>query len=345
MRRIPVQTLLSFVFTLFLAMPAMAASDQTFDTFTFYYENDFLSGTDRDYTSGLKLTWSTPYTDDVPGANWPFWVSPLMDRLPFVNDPARKRAFSLSFGQEIYTPDDSERVDLIVDDRPYAGLTYLAVGFHSKALRKHHTWEMNVGILGPASLAEDAQKFIHKINGANDPQGWDHQLKNEVTFDAVYETQWRLKPPGFPQTFSYDLIPHLGVRVGTVKIYANAGGELRFGWDLPEDFGNCSIRAGCVINNTFEKQNSRTSRPKKVGIHFFVAADGRIVLRDIFLDGNTFRDSHSVDKEPLVADLSTGISVRYGTIKMTYAYIYRTKQFETQDDNQAFSSLSISWLF
>ena len=40
---------------------AAAESGKTFDTFTVYWENDFFIGTDRDYTNGLKLTWSTPY--------------------------------------------------------------------------------------------------------------------------------------------------------------------------------------------------------------------------------------------------------------------------------------------
>jgi len=344
--RVAVRMGLASLLMLVSVLPVMAKSDQVFDTFTLYYENDFLAGTDRDYTNGLKLTWSTPYTADAPAANWPGWIYPLLERLPFVNDPAQQRALSLSFGQEIYTPEDKKSVELIVDDRPYAGMTYLAVGLQSKSLRRQNTWELNVGILGPASLAEGTQKLIHKIvNGAQNPKGWEHQLGNELTIDAVYETQWKLGTPGFPRTFSSDLIPHLGARVGTVKIYANAGGEFRFGWDLPEDFGNCAIRAGCVSSNGFEKRTADHARRKKLGLHFFVAADGRLVLRDIFLDGNTFRDSHSVDSKLFVADLSSGISVRYGKAKATFSHIYRTKQFESQNNEQIFSSLSLSWRF
>lgn len=345
MLRLTAHIALSTVFLLLLVLPAVAEPDQVFDTFTLYYENDFLFGTDRDYTSGLKLTWSTPYSSDTSETGWPSWVYPLISRLPLVNDPTQQRAISLSFGQEIYTPEDTKSEELIVDDRPYAGITYVAVGLHSRSERRRNTWELNLGILGPASLAEKSQELIHDLNGARNPQGWDHQLKNEITFDAVFETQWKLRPSRLRQHFSYDFIPHLGGRVGTVKIYANAGGEFRFGWDMPDDFGTCPIRAGCEVNSAFEKKNSEYSHFKKIGVHFFIAADGRAVLRDIFLDGNTFRDSHSVDKKLFVADLITGISVRYGTVKVTYSYIYRTKQFETQDDEQAFSSLSLSWLF
>lgn len=343
MLRLVTQTVLTILISLFLVTPVVAESGQGFDTFTFYYENDFLLGTDRDYTSGLKLTWSTPFTRDATAARWPSWTYPVMDRLPLVNDPDQQRAISLSFGQDIYTPEDTKSKELVVDDRPYAGRTYVAVGVHGKNARRQHTWELNVGVLGPASLAEKAQELVHDLNGARDPQGWEHQLKNEITFDAVFETQWKLRPHGFDQGFSYDFTPHLGGRVGTVNIYANAGGEFRFGWKIPDDFGTCPIRAGCESNSAFEREAA--SDAKELGVIFFVATDGRMVLRDIYLDGNTFRDSHSVDKELFVADLIAGLSVRYGTVTTTYSYVYRTKQFETQDDEQAFSSLSISWSF
>jgi len=343
--RISRQIVLTLLLSLHLVTIAQAEPAQVFDNFTLYYENDFLSGTDFHYTSGLKLTWSTPFTGDSATAGWPAWVSPLLERLPLVNHPDQKRALSLSFGQEIYTPENI-RTDLLVeDDRPYAGRTYFAVGFHAKKGLRKSVWELNVGILGPASLAEQAQKLVHDINGAYDPQGWDHQLGNELTLDAVFETQWRLRPAGSPSVFFSDFIPHLGVRVGNVATYFNAGGEFRVGWGPSDAFGVCPIRAGCEVRSAFLHSDSAKVVTSKIGAHVFIAADGRAILRDIYLDGNTFRDSHSVDKKPFVADLIAGISGHYAGFKLTYSYIQRSKQFETQDRSQEFSSLSLSWMF
>ncbi|MDT8420448.1 MAG: lipid A deacylase LpxR family protein [Desulfuromonadales bacterium] len=344
---LPVIRQLGLIFLLSMCVVPLANAQpaKVFDNFTLYYENDFLAGTDRDYTSGLKLTWSTPFTEDSATAGWPAWVSPLLERLPLVNHPDQQRALSLSFGQEIYTPEDI-RTDLLVeDDRPYAGRTYFAVGFHAKQGLRKSVWELNVGILGPASLAEQAQKLVHDLNGAYDPQGWEHQLENELTLDAVFETQWRLRPGGTPSVFFADFIPHLGARVGNVATYFNAGGEFRFGWGPAEEFGVCPIRAGCDVRSAFMHSDSDKAARSKVGAHVFFAADGRAVLRDIYLDGNTFRDSHSVDKKPFVADLIAGLSGHYGGFKITYSYILRSKQFETQDHAQEFSSLSLSWMF
>jgi hypothetical protein len=65
-------------------------------------------------------------------------------------------------------------------------------------------------------------------------------------------------------------------------------------------------------------------------------------LRDIFLDGNTFKKSHRVEKECLVADLMVGIAFCYQRFKISYAYTFQTKEFEGQGNTHKLGSLSIS---
>lgn len=65
-------------------------------------------------------------------------------------------------------------------------------------------------------------------------------------------------------------------------------------------------------------------------------------MRNIFLDGNTFTDSRSVEKKHLVADLAAGIGVLAGKAQFCFAYVYRTREFETQENAQEFGSLSLS---
>jgi hypothetical protein len=72
---------------------------------------------------------------------------------------------------------------------------------------------------------------------------------------------------------------------------------------------------------------------------------GQVVFHDIFLDGNTFRTSHRVDKKPFVGEMMAGFSLNYGKVKMSYSYILTTKRFKTQDENQLFGSLSLSFSF
>jgi lipid A 3-O-deacylase len=258
-----------------------------------------------------------------------------------VGDPNTQRAVTLSLGQNIYTPSDITRSDLIADDRPYAGITYLAAGFHSIKDNRRVSWEIDVGMVGPLSFAEQSQNSIHRLLGSRQAEGWSHQLQNELALEAICESQWRTFHGETIKGFNYDVISHLGARVGNVQMYVNTGAEARIGWNLPGDFGTCPIRPGCESNSGDMERKT----DGRLGFHLFTAVDGRAVLRDIFLDGNTFVNSPSVDKEPFVADLMAGFAVEYRKYKLSYSYVLRTKQFKTQQFDQIFGTISLSWTY
>lgn len=69
------------------------------------------------------------------------------------------------------------------------------------------------------------------------------------------------------------------------------------------------------------------------------------MLRDTTLDGNTFRESHSVDRERLVADVMMGSSMEYRRILASYAYTFRTRQFNEQYNNSSFGAIGLSYSF
>jgi lipid A 3-O-deacylase len=336
---------LSLLVILILTAPAQAEKGSSFDTLTVYWENDTFVGTDADYTNGLKVTLSTPYKTGGTASHLPGWSYPIINRLPFVNDPATPRAVSVSIGQDIYTPEDTQRSDIIEDQRPYAGITYVSTGYHSKTDGRKNSWELIIGIAGRHSYAEDIQNWVHGVIHSQRARGWDNQLKDEPLLEAVYESQWRLYRSGSSDGFGYDVIPHLGGRTGNMSIYANTGAEVRFGWGLPGNYGTCPIRAGCETDSASDDAEAGFPAGDRFGFHFYLAADGRAVLWDITLDGNTYRDSHSVDKENLVADLMGGIGMEYGRMRASYSYIYRTKQFSEQDRNQIFGAVSVSYSY
>jgi lipid A 3-O-deacylase len=338
---------------LWLALPATRAgageagapaSDKIYDTLTVYWENDVFAGTDRDYTNGLRFTWSTPYRLDPADPRLPKWSSPWLQRLPEVG-PGERRAVSLSFGQSIYTPVDMGRSELDVNDRPYAGYSYLAATFHQRTTKVKTSWELQLGIVGPLSFAEEFQDSTHDLLGNGRAQGWDHQLRNEPGLDLICERHWLLLHSAGDPGLNFDLIPHLGGRFGNINTSVNLGGEVRLGLNLPQTFGTCPIRGGCESYSAFNDEGSRPAGEGFKGFHLFVGIDGRAVFHDIFLDGNTWGDSHSVEKEILVADLLAGIALRYGNMTATYSYVYRTKEFKTQSDQQLFGSLSLAWTY
>lgn len=324
-----------------LALCQEDAADEPL-TFTFYWENDALSGADRDYSNGLKMTWSSPYTEnrEKNGGLRPW----LMKRLPYFKETDADRALSFSVGHVVYTPEDNDKSELIEDDRPYAGYAYLGFGFHSQTNDRSHTWQFDVGVVGPLSRAQELQDFYHELVDVRKSQGWSNQLNNELGLEVTHETKWRVWQTFLGGGLSADLITHAGSGIGNIAIQANTGAEFRLGWNVPDNFGTCPIRPGCAAGVSLNQDIYR-SKKSRFDIHFFAAVEGRLVLHDIFLDGNTFQQSHSVEKEPFVGDLMGGVAFDYGRFRFSYAQIFRSREFKERDRNQSFGAASFSFVF
>ncbi len=331
------------------ALPLAAAGDGAAGgTITFYQENDLYAGTDRDYTNGIKLSWVSPdleqYRDDP---RLPKWSHALIDAMPFSEGEGFLRTVSLSVGQNIYTPDGIESHIPSPDDRPYAGISYLALGFQSRNKRVMNSWEYTLGIIGPHSYAEDVQKAVHHLTHSDFPNGWEHQLRDEVILNVFYDRKWRFAGENGSRNPSYDLIPHAGCSVGNALTAVNAGIQLRYGWNLPNDFGTLPIRPGSDTNAPLDRDDPRLQGGSRgFSIHTFVSADVYAKLWDITLDGNFFRSGGpSVDKEPFVAQYALGLGMIVGRFKITYAYVTGSREYETQKDRQTYGTITVSYTF
>ncbi len=333
--------------------PAATARPSLFGSFTFYVENDkFFSGTDQHYTQGLRATWLSHdlsnFDDPVRDPIATFIGQKLRPLIvqSFPDVSALRRG--LSIGQNIYTPADTRTSVLQPNDRPYAGWLYLGWTFH--VLRDGNTtkpartsvFEVTTGIVGRGALGKFAQNGWHDLIGVDPANGWKHQLHNEPGLNLVWERKLRYSTDDTFDThgperegMAADFIPHFGLSLGNVSTYANAGAEFRAGLRLPRDFGTPVIRPSA--DTAIEREL------RSVGAHFFASFDVRAVARDLFLDGNTFRASHSVRRRPCVADWQAGVAVNFRRYKITYSQAERTKEFYGQVKRQVFGSISITY--
>ncbi|MEE7565863.1 lipid A deacylase LpxR family protein [Xanthomonas sp. Kuri4-3] len=309
----------------------------------FRVDNDLFGGKDQDqgYTNGAVLTLVSPnlvdYTDDPCLPRSARWINRHLERLHPGEFDQQNMVFSI--GQGIYTPTDFSRRDVVPDDRPYAGILMASFGYNARNHDHLRTTQLQLGLVGPWALGKQAQDAIHDLLDDDKFQGWDNQLHNEPLVNLVHERMRRW--PGDATVnaggWGWDFISHWGGALGNRATYLNAGGEVRFGWKLPDDFGSTPTRpAG---ENTAP---STSARPRGWSTHLFVTADGRWVVRDITLDGNTFRDSHSVDKRPFVADIGYGLAVMRGRWKFAIARYHRTREFDTQKELPVYGSFTIS---
>ena len=342
----------------------VSASDEAWTT-NVYFENDLFGETDQNYTNGIRVSWVSPdtasYYDDP---EFPAWVRAINRKLRFFNrdDDDLQHNLVISLGQLIYTPSNIEATEVIPDERPYAAYLYAGFAYHTRSKELLDTVEINLGVIGPAAQGQEAQDLIHDIRNFDKFEGWDNQLNNEPALTLIYEHKRRWQPQAFSKNgrLEHDFIAHSGISLGNIASYVNVGGEYRIGWDLPNDFGTSAVRSGGdnsapgrgdLRRRGQHSRNHHTTRPTKrhtksaaiYGLHAFVSTDVRWVARDIFLDGNSFRNSHSVTKEKLVADISSGLSFLTGAWKISFAWVIRTREFKQQPHHHKYGSLSLSY--
>jgi lipid A 3-O-deacylase len=310
-----------------------------------YLENDLFGGTDRYYTSGAKISWSSRDLANLADSPYSSPFLGLFDLLPYINEKAYQKNLLFSIGQNIYTPEDTDTPSLITDDRPYAGYLYIGLGVAWKTAEIRNTLALNVGVVGPWSLARQTQRLVHDARGNDHPRGWANQLHNELGLTAVYLRNWRWPKQATRSGLGWELLPHAGAAAGNVQTYANMGGELRIGLNLPDDFGTSAISPAESSSTPVDGSLASSRSRLDFGVYLFSRVDGRLVAHNIFLDGNTFAESHSVDRKLWVADLSAGLGVNYKNTKVAYNLVYRTEEFKGQKGPQVFGTVSVNFSF
>lgn len=319
-----------------------------FGAISLYSENDkYFAGTDEHYTNGFKISFlSAPianFTDDPVPRPIQQVARTLRALLPAEQD----YKLGLSFGQNLYTPEDTSVAAPQPGDRPYAAWLYGGIAFQvyrparffatgTRAVSQLDVIELTFGVVGPSALGRQVQNELHRLIDAEPARGWDNQIGDEPGLNLVYERKYRFATARARTGWGADLIPHAGVSLGNVFTYANVGAEVRFGYRLPNDFGTQLIRPS--------GDSAATIRPR-FSTFFFAAGDARAVARDLTLDGNTWKDSPSVDKKHFVSDLHAGVAVGTTHWQFTYTQAVRTREFKGQEDNSVFGSVSVSYYY
>lgn len=313
--------------------------------FTVLEENDSLYfNSDKHYTQGLRLS-DLIGGSPTPGGLWDGMFNLLSIGPLFQQGGTRKTA--LLAGQSIFTPKNLALKPPDPKDRPYAGWLYggvsmledNAIAFDSGHMLEN--FEIDFGMVGPGALGEFAQNTFHQFIGAEQAQGWSSQIQQEFGGMASYERLWRFPLIG-SNSLGVDVVPELGATVGNVFTYGSAGGMIRFGRGLQADYGPVRVRPALSGTDYFDPSGLENDS----GWYLFVGTQGRVVGRNIFLDGNSFRTSRSVPKKTLVGDLETGVSVNWSkSVRLDVTVMERTKEFYGQqsDDVLGTAAVTFTW--
>ncbi len=334
---------------------------------TLYWENDGgwakpFDSHDRHYTSGvgLSLAWRA------------LWVDDFLKNVPsFGNEFAGHADFAMGFvgNLSMYTP---ENITTTVpqNDRPFAGYTYGGLFFqrarrvpppefgfpqparlfNPSSYSAFESLEVDIGILGPSSLGQNAQEMIHHLIKDPKPVGWVNQIHDEPEFSLKYNRRWRsqaVRPiESIPVAFQF--LPELGLTVGSLQDELRAGATLRLGYNLPDDFGpgelsnpaDFTSQAACACPGIFDNVFANQS------VCIFARPYGRFVAHNALLQGDNWRHDDPVTVTPRPAVFAVQCGVGWRLLKhfeLAYMTTYESSQFSGQRGWDSWSSVQLSF--
>ena len=306
--------------------------DSTF--FTVTSENDnYGDGSDQDYTNGIRFSY---YKYSATPPDFAYTLASIIPTFK-VNDTT---SVYYSFGQNLYTPRDISAAVPNANDRPYAAFLYASTGLTSISGNHQDDIELTFGVVGPMALGEETQTWVHDALNVQEPEGWDYQLDNEPGLMLSWERSWpeALSAELGPLTFR--TAPHTGVTLGNIYTYGATGATFEivpteYKWQAPP----ARVRPAMPGSGYFSLPE------RKWSWSLFAGVEGRAMARNIFLDGNTFSESPSVDKRILVGDANVGFTVARGRTRLSYTLNWRSKEFDGQQGTTLFGAISLGYRF
>lgn len=258
-------------------------------------------------------------------------------RIEYVRDDG------LRFGvqQQMYTPNDLRRENQVEGEHPYAGTMLGFVGYRdvdrlNGFLSAYDDVELQVGVLGPSSHADDVQRCIHKWLGCKDPKGWGHQLHDEFEINAVYFKGLDARLLGEDYGWSLRWNNEIGGCLGTLQIFGGVDSELKLGYGFGAGELDDEIRVRGL------------ERPV-CHVYALAGAEGRWWGRNELLEGNAGyvhnHDTLTVEKEPLTGCLKAGFGARYKGVDVRCLWLWWSREYKTQKDVPHYMSLTVGFGF
>jgi hypothetical protein len=297
--------------------------------FSILEENDyFASHDDRHYTQGAAISYLTSPVTAGDSFDQPFGF--LHDSFGIYSGDARKRKYEWIAGQSLFTPNNVVTTQPLSKARPYSAWLYAGANLLQDTNHgSYHTLEnteLQLGVVGPPALGALTQNTFHQFIGDATSKGWRNELHTEPGGILSYEKKWRFQQP-ILGNFAVDAIPEVGADVGNILTYGDVGGIVRIGQNLGADYGPNRIKPSLSGTAWFDPDQLNG----KLGWYVFFGTQGRVVGRNIFLDGNSYQSSLSVDKKTLVADFIGGASLLWSqAVRADFTVTQRTREYYGQ---------------
>ncbi len=258
--------------------------------------NDSFFDQDRGYTSGLDLAF-TPHNT----------------------------SYTISFGQDIFTPETRTPLQPPHGEHPYAAWLYLKGEYrYSIAPTLLITSSLSLGTTGERAQGKEVQDFAHHVLDFSEYSGWDSQISNRWGWVASVKGQWLLPLIEF-NCVELDLIPYVQGRGGNIHVDGEAGATVRFGYHLPQ-------------------LEAQKSTPSTNSLYLTLTGSRKIVDKNILLEGVNSGDYH-VDPQRGVNTFICGIHWLYGVYQVDLDFHFPDEEFKDQDYTNSYGVLRLSYWY
>ena len=323
------------VFTALTLLTAFAAADNKIDFISFKAENDSFFKEDGLYSNGLSLSWGY---DDVPRLDkqsLPDWLAYLARKSHLSAQQNKDYAITYSFAHLLQTAIDIKIAELVEEDAPYVGLLAWRGQLTAYDAFTLDRASLTLGLVGPVAAAKSLQQLAHYVIAANNPQGWNNQIGNEAVFQLQAERLWRVYKQKFKVT-EFDLLSAANAGIGNFRSDMGLAVGLRWGQGLQSSFSAASA---------FPLQKLNYAHHSADGWYFFSNVSASYALNDIFIDGNSFQESHSVDLIHPQYGASIGVMANIAQWNIVYTLLQLSDQYHGQKQRSRFGSLTFTYHF
>lgn len=278
---------------LFFLVPTLAQEKEVKHSIGLKHDNDFLTFTDKYYSSGLFLSYRR-----------------VLDQGIFNSG---KEQFSLNLAQQIYTPSKPSTTNSAELDRPFAGYIAINASWSYVNTRNYLETNFNLGLVGKASGAGSFHKWYHNAIGIPQPPSWVYELTNKIHANIYgsYIHEWQLSS----KDFSVYLAVHPKFAAGTKDIYAQ-----------PEVIAHFGRRQAMTTSMAYNRIGSTEKE-----VFFSIRAGYRFVAHNALLEGHLLGDNSFYLVQPEKRFFYGGVDMKHRLGKNDYWIGYRFNTAETKE--------------
>lgn len=251
-----------------------------------------------------------------------------------------KKVWEFRIGQYMYNPQSVHAADINVNDRPFAGYLFAQAGvntfFKNESVLKVN---LQLGVVGPESGAEAAQKLLHSAFNYPQVEGWQYQITTTPAAQLNAFYSHKIVNKAFREKVDFHL--QAEGQAGTVWMSASAGILSRVSLK-----GLLRPMYESALYNAHLDADKNYANRRELFLYFNPKV--QYMNYDTTILGSPFNDTSPVTFPLIPFRFNAEAGVKYGRNRWTYAYSFNYRGKELVNNvitGFYYGSIQVGYLF